>query len=436
MKLRAVIPVFLAMLMFWAAPAMAEEPATIDTGDTAFILVSSALVLFMSVGLAFFYGGLVRRKNILSILMQCVFLMGVISVWWVVIGYTLCFGTDIGGFIGGLDHIGMRGVGINDIYSGTRIPTLVFMIFQCMFAVITPGLIVGAFAERMKFIAFIVFSLLWATLVYAPVCHWVWGGGFMGPGGMEALDFAGGTVIHINAGIAALVCCVVLGKRLGYPDRSIPPHNLPFTMLGVGILWFGWFGFNAGSALAASGQAASAFVATNTAAAAATITWPMIEWFTGEKRPTMLGAGTGAVAGLVAITPAAGFVGPMSAIIIGAGASVVGYLFVAMVKPRFGYDDSLDVFGVHGMCGLWGALATGLFAHEAIGGTNGLFFGNAAQFVTQAQSAGITIVYSIVLSFIILKITDALVGLRVTEQQELIGLDLTLHHESGYTVLD
>jgi len=435
MKLRGLIAAAVAVLAF-SAPAAAAEQAGIDTGDTAFMLVSAALVLFMTVGLAFFYGGLVRRKNILSILMQCIFLMGVISVWWVVIGYTLCFGTDIGGFIGGLDYIGMRGIGVNDIAGGTRIPTLVFMIFQCMFAVITPGLIIGAFAERMKFIAFIVFSLLWATLVYAPVCHWVWGGGFMGAAGMEALDFAGGTVIHINAGIAALVCCIVLGKRIGYPDRSIPPHHLPFALLGAGILWFGWFGFNAGSALAANGQAASAFVSTNTAAAAAAVTWPLIEWFTGEKRPTMLGAATGAVAGLVGITPAAGFVGPMSAIIIGAGASVIGFIFVAKIKPRLGYDDSLDVFGVHGMCGLWGALATGLFAHQAIGGANGLFFGNAAQFMTQAVSAAITIVYSVIVTFIILKITDALVGLRVTEQQELIGLDLTLHHESGYTVLD
>ena len=436
MKLRAVITACLALVALVAAPAMAAEQATINSGDTGFILVSSALVLFMSVGLAFFYGGLVRRKNILSIIMQCVFLMGIISIWWVVIGYTLAFGPDIGGVIGGLDYLGMRGIGINDVPDGLTIPTYVFMIFQCMFAVITPGLIIGAFAERMKFIAFVVFSLLWVTLVYAPVCHWVWGGGFMGPNGMQALDFAGGTVVHINAGIAALVCCIMLGKRMGYPHRSIPPHHLPFTLLGVGILWFGWFGFNAGSALAANGLAASAFVATNTAAAAAAVTWPLIEWFAGERRPTTLGAGTGAVAGLVAITPAAGFVGPMSAIIIGMCASIIGYIFVAFIKPRAGYDDSLDVFGVHGMCGVWGALATGLFAHEAIGGVNGLFFGNPAQLLIQAKSVGITVVYSLVMSVIILKITGLVVGLRVTEQQELIGLDLTLHHESGYTVLD
>jgi Amt family ammonium transporter len=304
-----------------------------------------------------------------------------------------------------------------------------------MFAVITPGLIIGAFAERMKFSAFVVFSLLWATLVYAPVCHWVWGGGFLGAGGVAALDFAGGTVVHINAGIAALVSCLLLGKRVGYPDRGIPPHNLPLNLLGAGILWFGWFGFNAGSALAANGQAAVAFVTTNTAAAAAAIVWPLIDWARGEK-PSMLGASTGAVAGLVAITPAAGFVGPMSAILIGAGSSILGYIFVAIIKPKLGYDDSLDVFGVHGVGGIWGALATGLFAHEAIGGVNGLFFGNPAQFGKQAVGVGVTLVYSLVISFILLKITDMVFGLRVSRKEEQVGLDLTQHREIAYTVLD
>ena len=435
MKFKSLIWGICAWLVCTGAPAMADvvEPK-LDTGNTAFVLISSALVLFMSVGLAFFYGGLVRRKNMLSVLMQCIFLMGILSVWWVVIGYTLAFGTDIGGFIGGLDYLGMRGISLNDV-TDTGIPVLVFMIFQAMFAVITPALIIGAFAERMKFSAFVIFSLLWATLVYAPICHWVWGGGFMGAGGMEALDFAGGTVVHINAGIAALVCCILLGKRVGYPDRTIPPHHLPFNLLGAGILWFGWFGFNAGSALAANGLAANAFVVTNTAAAAAAFTWPMIEWIRGEK-PSMLGASTGAVAGLVAITPAAGFVGPMSSILIGVGSSLLGYIFVAVIKPKMGYDDSLDVFGVHGIGGLWGALATGLFAHAHIGGVNGLFFGNPAQFGIQALSVGITIGYSLVLSFVLLKITDALFGLRVTRKEELVGLDLTQHMESAYTVLD
>lgn len=418
-----------------AAPSLAGEPqVALDTGNTAFVLVSSALVLFMTVGLAFFYGGLVRRKNMLSVLMQCLFLMGVMSVWWVLIGYTLSFGPDVGGVIGGLKYIGLRGIGMNDMYA-TGIPVYVFMIFQCMFAVITPGLIIGAFAERMKFSAFAVFTLLWATVVYAPVCHWVWGGGFLGAGHVAALDFAGGTVVHINAGIAALVCCLLLGKRVGYPERGVPPHNLPFNLLGAGILWFGWFGFNAGSALAANGQAAVAFVVTNTAAAAAAITWPLIEWARGEK-PSMLGASTGAVAGLVAITPAAGFVGPVSAILIGIGSSVFGYIFVAVIKPKLGYDDSLDVFGVHGIGGIWGALATGLFAHKAIGGVSGLFFGNPAQFGKQAIGVGVTIAYSLICTFILLKLTDAVFGLRVSKKEEQIGLDLTQHREIAYTVLD
>jgi ammonium transporter, Amt family len=415
----------------------AAATARIDSGDTAFVLISAALVLFMTVGLAFFYGGLVRRKNVLSVLMQCLFLMALVSIQWVLFGYSLAFGPDKGGLIGGLDWIGFRHVGAapSTIY-GTTVPHVAFAMFQAMFAIITPGLIVGAFAERMKFSAFVIFALLWTTLIYDPVCHWVWGaGGFLLK--MGALDFAGGTVVHINAGIAALVTALVLGKRAGYPDRSIPPHNLPFALLGAGILWFGWFGFNAGSALAANGLAASAFLSTNTAAAAAALTWAFIEWWR-DKTPTLLGTATGAVAGLVAITPAAGFVGPVPAIVIGIGSSIFGYTAVAFVKAKLGYDDSLDAFGVHGIGGIWGALATGLFASTAINpaGRNGLFFGNPGQLGIQAIGVGVTIVYSLIGTFIICKVVDALVGLRANAEDERIGLDLTQHHESGYTVLD
>ncbi len=325
----------------------------INTGDTAWVLISAGLVFLMTPGLAFFYGGLVRKKNMLSILMQCFMLMCVITLQWVMFGYSLSFGPDVHGWIGNLSWAGLHGVGITPYvdYSAT-IPHQTFMIYQCMFAIITPGLILGAFAERMKFSAFVVFSLLWATFVYDPVCHWVWGvGGFLRNSG--ALDFAGGTVVHINAGVAALVCALVLGKRKGYPSHMSPPHNLPFAVLGAGILWFGWFGFNGGSALGANGLATSALVVTHVAAAAAGLTWSFLEWKLSSK-PTMLGMITGAVAGLVAITPAAGFVDVMGAIWIGIGVSLICYFFVAVVKTKFGYDDSLDAFGVHGVGGMWG----------------------------------------------------------------------------------
>jgi len=417
--------------------AQSGAPA-VDTGDTAFVLMSAALVLFMTVGLAFFYGGLVRRKNVLSIMSQCIFMMGAIGIQWVLFGYTLSFGPDKGGLIGGLDWIGLRGVGgvPNADYAAT-IPQTSFVMFQAMFAIITPALIIGAFAERMKFGAFCVFSLLWSFLVYDPICHWVWGvGGFLR--NMGALDFAGGTVVHINAGIAALVCALVLGKRSGYPDRSIPPHNLPFTLLGAGMLWFGWFGFNAGSALGANGLAANAFLTTNTAAAAAAVVWMALEWLNGEGKPTMLGMATGAVAGLVAITPAAGFVGPLGAIAIGAGVSGICYVMLVYVKAKFGYDDSLDAFGVHGVGGIWGALATGLFASKAINpaGANGLFLGNPKQLWIQFVGVAATIIYSLIVTFIILKLVQAVFGLRASETEERVGLDLTQHHEAGYTVLD
>ena len=400
--------------------------------------MSAALVLFMTVGLAFFYGGLVRKKNVLSVLSQCIFLMGIISIQWVLFGYTLAFGPDKGHFIGGLEWIGLRGVGAapNADYAGT-IPHTTFMMFQAMFAIITPALIIGAFAERMKFSSFCVFSILWAFLVYDPVCHWVWGvGGFLR--NMGALDFAGGTVVHINAGIAALVSALVLGKRVGYPDRAMPPHNLPFMLLGAGILWFGWFGFNAGSALAANGLASSAFLATNTAAAAAAITWMGLEWMNGAGKPTLLGMATGAVAGLVAITPAAGFVGPVAAMIIGITVSIVCYVMVAYVKAKLGYDDTLDAFGVHGIGGAWGALMTGLFATKLVNpaGADGLFYGNPKQLLIQAAGVGVTLVYSFIVTFILFKVIDAVMGLRAEPDEERVGLDLTQHHEAGYTVLD
>lgn len=419
--------------------ARAESPATaVNAGDTAFVLMSAALVLFMTVGLAFFYGGLVRKKNVLSVLSQCIFLMGIISIQWVLFGYTLAFGPDKGHFIGGLEWIGLRGVGAapNADYAGT-IPHTTFMMFQAMFAIITPALIIGAFAERMKFSSFCVFSILWAFLVYDPVCHWVWGvGGFLR--NMGALDFAGGTVVHINAGIAALVSALVLGKRVGYPDRAMPPHNLPFMLLGAGILWFGWFGFNAGSALAANGLASSAFLATNTAAAAAAITWMGLEWMNGAGKPTLLGMATGAVAGLVAITPAAGFVGPVAAMIIGITVSIVCYVMVAYVKAKLGYDDTLDAFGVHGIGGAWGALMTGLFATKLVNpaGADGLFYGNPKQLLIQAAGVGVTLVYSFIVTFILFKVIDAVMGLRAEPDEERVGLDLTQHHEAGYTVLD
>ena len=419
-----------------ALAADATAPV-INTGDTAWVLLSAGLVFLMTPGLAFFYGGLVRKKNMLSVLMQCFMLMCIITLQWVIFGYSLSFGPDIKGLIGSLSWAGLHGVGVTPFadYSAT-VPHQAFMIYQAMFAIITPGLILGAFAERMKFSAFVVFSLLWATFVYDPVCHWVWGvGGFLRNSG--ALDFAGGTVVHINAGVAALVCALVLGKRKGYPDHMSPPHNLPFAVLGAGLLWFGWFGFNGGSALGANGLATSALVATHVAAAAAGLTWSLLEWKISSK-PTMLGMITGAVAGLVAITPAAGFVGPVDAIWIGVGVSVICYFFVAVVKAKFGYDDSLDAFGVHGVGGIWGALATGLWATKEVNpaGNNGLFYGNPGLFLIQLKAVLITIVYSFIVSFVLLKIVDVLLGLRVSEDEERIGLDLTQHRESGYTILD
>ena len=420
------------------AAVTAPAAPVVNSGDTAWMLISTALVLLMSIpGLALFYGGLVRRKNVLSVLMQCFFLVCLITVQWVVFGYSISFGPDIKGFIGSLDWCMLNGVGAepNADYAGT-IPHSVFMLFQMMFAIITPALIIGAFAERMKFGAFVVFSLLWSTIVYDPVAHWVWGvGGFLRT--MGALDFAGGTVVHINAGIAALVAALVLGKRLGYPKKMSPPHNLPFAVMGAGLLWFGWFGFNAGSALGANGLAGSAFLSTHVATAAAGLAWAAMDLMI-NRHVTMLGVISGAVAGLVAITPAAGFVTPGGALAIGAGAGVICYFFVTVVKPRLGYDDALDAFGVHGVGGIWGALATGLFATTTINsaGANGLFYGNPALLWIQLKAVLVTVVYSGIMSFVLLKIVDMIIGLRAGEQAERIGLDLIDHRETGYTVLD
>ena len=408
----------------------------INSGDTAWVLVSSALVLLMTPGLAFFYGGMVRRKNVLSVLMQCFIIMCVLSIQWVLFGYSLSFAPG-GGFWGGFSWFGLKGVGLEPYadYAGT-IPHQAFMIFQAMFAIITPALIIGAFAERMKFSAFLLFTLLWATFVYDPLCHWVWGmGGWLR--NLGALDFAGGTVVHINAGIAALVTAFILGKRVNL-DKNIPtPHNMPFVVLGTGLLWFGWFGFNAGSALAANGLAVNAFVVTNTSAAAAGLSWAFIEWLHNGK-PTIFGVCSGAVAGLVAITPAAGYVSVIPAIIIGLLVSVFCFIAVTVIKPKFGYDDSLDAFGVHCVGGIWGALAAGLFASKLVNpqGADGLFFGNPKQFIVQAVTVLVTIGYTFIMTLVIYKLVDLILGVRVKEEEELIGLDLTQHHERAYTVLE
>jgi Amt family ammonium transporter len=411
--------------------------AKIDTGDTAWVLVSAALVMLMTPGLAFFYGGLVRRKNVLSILMQCMTILCLISLQWVLFGYSLSFGPDIKGVIGSLSWAGLQGVGQepNADYAPT-VPHLAFMIFQAMFAVITPALIIGAFAERMRFSSFCAFSVLWATLVYNPVAHWIWGvGGFMRE--MGALDFAGGTVVHINAGMAALAAALVMGRRQGFPDTMSPPHSLPLALLGAGLLWFGWFGFNAGSALGAGGLAASAFVCTHVSTAAAGLVWSVLDW-AHHGRPTVLGMITGAVAGLVAITPAAGFVTPMGAVAIGIGAGAICWGSVTLVKAKLGYDDSLDAFGVHGVGGIWGALATGIWATKAVNsaGADGLLAGRPGQLWIQAEAVVITMAYSFVVSLLLFKLVDALVGLRVDVKSENVGLDLTQHREAGYTLVD
>ena len=427
------------VLLAWSSAtafgqAVADAGPKIDTGDTAWMLTSAALVLFMTIpGLFLFYGGLVRSKNVLGMLMQNFSMVGIITIQWIVIGYSLSFASGTS-FLGGLQWIGLSGVGAtpNVDYAAT-IPHQTFMFYQLMFAIITPALMTGAFAERMKFSTFLVFSLLWSTLIYDPLAHWVWGvGGFLK--NMGALDFAGGTVVHISAGISALVAVLIMGKRVGYGKRSMAPHNLPFAVIGAAMLWVGWFGFNAGSALGANGLASSAFMATHTAASTAAIGWMLAEWLKGGK-PTMLGAASGAVAGLVAITPASGFVTPLAAIAIGFAAGVVCYS-ACFLKSKFGYDDSLDVVGVHGVGGILGAIMTGIFASKAINpaGNDGLLYGNPSLLVTQLKAVGVTIVFAALGTAVILTVLKAVMGLRVTEDEERMGLDLSQHSESAYVL--
>jgi len=415
------------------APAPAPAPAPkLDKGDNAWMLTSSALVLMMTIpGLFLFYGGLVRSKNVLGTIMHSFILVGVVTLQWVLWGYSVAFGPDVGGLFGSLAWFGLNGVTVepNADYA-TTIPHLTFMVYQMMFAIITPALITGAFAERVKFSTFLVFMILWTTIIYDPLAHWVWGvKGWMRE--LGALDFAGGTVVHISSGASALVAAIMFGKRIGYGQEAMPPHNLPYSIIGAGLLWVGWFGFNAGSALAADGLATSAFVATHVAAATASLAWLAMDWMRGK--PTMLGAASGAVAGLVAITPAAGFVSPMSALIIGAVGGVLCSAACSL-KPKFGYDDSLDVVGVHGVGGTWGALATGLFASKAVNaaGNDGLFFGNPAQLWTQLVTVVATITFAMIVTAIILAILKATMGLRVADDEERMGLDLTQHNERAY----
>jgi len=419
-----------------ACAALAEEAPQVDTGDTAWVLVCSALVLMMTApGLALFYGGLVRSKNALGTLMQSFVMMAVISIQWVLVGYSLAFGTDHFGLIGSLEWVGLAGVGgePNPDYAAT-IPHQAFAIFQMMFAIITPALISGAVAERMKFSAFLVFCVLWSTFVYDPLAHWVWGsGGWMGmTGSLKSLDFAGGTVVHISSGIAALAAALMLGKRIGYQQESMKPHNLPFTVVGAAMLWVGWFGFNAGSALSSGALATSAFLATNTGAAAAALAWMFAEWMMHGK-PTVLGAASGAVAGLVAITPGAGFVGPVSAIVIGAVGGFVCFN-ACNLKSKLGYDDSLDVVGVHLVGGTTGAILTGVFASTGVNpaGADGLLFGNAAQLGIQLVSVVATLAYGFIGAYVLLKLVDAVIGLRVDGDDEVVGLDLSQHGENAY----
>jgi len=404
--------------------------SAIDTGDTAWMLISSALVMLMTPGLAFFYGGLVRHKNALSTIMHSFTAVALVSVIWVLWGYSLAFGPDHGGFIGGLDWLGLRHVGQEPGPYAATIPHQAYMLFQLMFAIITPALITGAFAERAKFSTFLVFVVLWSTLVYAPVAHWVWAnGGWLRE--LGALDFAGGTVVHINSGVAALVAALLFGRRIGFGREPMEPHDVTYVVLGAALLWFGWFGFNAGSAVAAGGLAANAFVVTNTAAAAAALTWMGMSWWLTGK-PSVVGAASGAVAGLVAITPASGFVDTMPAILIGMGAGFFCYMAVRL-RGILKFDDALDVFGVHGIGGTWGALATGIFATAAVsGGVGGLIDGNAAQIGRQLAAIGATGGYSFVMTFAILKVLDWVMGLRVSEEEELIGVDVSQHGERAY----
>jgi Amt family ammonium transporter len=421
-----------AALLLLLSSSSAFAADAIDTGDTAWIIVATALVMMMTpAGLALFYGGMSRYKNLLNTYAMTFVAYALGSVVWVMWGYSLAFGPDIAGVVGGLNHAFLAGIGVDSV-SGT-IPTLVFVVFQMTFAAITIALVLGSVVDRMKFSSWIVFTVLWLTFIYSPIAHWVWGGGWMGS--MGALDFAGGTVVHINAGVAGLVLSYVVGKRIGYGKTPMFPSSVSLCALGAALLWFGWFGFNAGSELAADGIAASAFLVTNTSAAMGALSWMCAEWLI-NKKPTLLGIASGVVAGLVAITPAAGFVGLISSLIIGGGAGVLGFFSVAILKSKIGYDDSLDAFGVHGMCGIWGALATGLFANPAINelGT-GVFFGNPGQLVIQVISIVGTIAFTAVGTFIVVYVTKAITGgLRVSEEDEVLGLDNAIHGERAFEI--
>jgi len=429
-----------------AADATTPEPTPfIDAGNTAWMIVATALVLLMTIpGLALFYGGLVRQKNVLNILMQCFILTAAITLEWVLFGYSLSFSSSSGAlapYIGGFDWAFLNGIGVNDVspyyisQATARIPHLLFVLFQCMFAIITPALIIGAFAERIQFRGFLFFSVLWAIFVYNPVAHWVWSAdGWMFKLGV--LDFAGGTVVHINAGIAALVMTLMIGTRRNYNNHPTPPHNIPMVVMGAALLWVGWFGFNAGSGLAADGLAVNAFLATHIATATSAITWVILDWIL-NKKPTVIGISTAAVAGLVAITPAAGFVGVTGAIVIGIMVAVVCFFMVSVVKHKFGYDDSLDAFGVHGIGGIIGALATGLLATPTVQSAySGLFYGNPKQFYLQLIATVVTIIFSGVMTFILFKIVDKTVGIRASKTEEIAGLDITQHNEIAYSESD
>ncbi len=427
MKIKSLL-ITLWLLLIPFSNAFAED--VLNTGDTAWIIVATALVMVMTpAGLALFYGGMSRSKNLLNTFAMTIVAYCIGSVIWVLWGYTIAFGPDKGGFVGGLDHIFMIGIGVDSL-SGT-IPTFVFALFQMTFACITVALVLGSVVDRMKFSSWVVFTILWLTFIYSPIAHWVWGGGWMGE--MGALDFAGGTVVHINAGVAGLVLCLVLGKRLGYGKESMFPSSVTLTALGAALLWFGWFGFNAGSQLAADGVAGSAFLVTNTSAAIGGLSWMFTEWIV-TKKPTLLGLASGIVAGLVSITPAAGFVNMPAALIIGLVAGMFGYYSVAVLKHKLGYDDSLDAFGVHGMCGIWGALATGLFANPAITeSASGLFYGNPKQLWIQFVSIIATAVFTAIGTLIVIYVTKAITGgLRVDKDSEIQGLDNSIHGERAF----
>jgi len=404
----------------------------INSGDTAFVLAAAGLVLLMTPGLALFYGGMVRGKNVLGTFMQSLIMISVISIEWIVVGYTLSFGPDLHGVLGDLSWLGLQSVtSAPSVSYATTIPHNVFMIYQCMFAIITPALITGAFAERVRFAPFVIFALLWSTVVYNPVCHWIWGtGGWLAAYGVQ--DFAGGLVVHLTSGAAALAAVLVIGPRRGFGTHSFLPHNLPMTVLGAGLLWFGWFGFNGGSALAANGVAASAFIATHLAGMAGMAIWSLVEWLH-RGHPTTLGAASGAVAGLATVTPASGFIGPLSAIAIGTLAGVICYSAVAM-KNKIHFDDSLDVIGIHGVGGVIGSIFLGIFACKAINpaGANGLLFGNPQLLVVQIVGVAVVGGYAFVVSWILLKVIDALIGLRISAENENIGLDLSEHSETAY----